>query len=404
MPRTTDISDDDWDTITLRTTDTVANIADPTAYVRDMSDLIRSIANTPEHHDPEVTAVRQQLQTAQDALRDTQAALNHSETQLAETQTTLRDATARLLAAPVALAGPAGPRPATVPLPDLFEGDMKTYRDFKTKLQNKFRADAPTFRNEQHRMAVAFGLLGSGAADIMRQYLREDRIDLATMDEFWVVLDQAFDDPDRKGTANRALRALKQGKRDFAQYLADFMRLKADVDWNDEVAIENLRLGCSQEIRNVLLNRIEPLPGGDNAFQDTAALFNRIDLHVRQWSAENAGQRNNATGQQQQPPKKVTPPVIPLSQRTTTNPAWTGPAPMDISASGRAAQRRVQQAARRSRAQAEGLCFTCLDPNHSKANCPAQARYDQERALRAAATAPAPPEEQGGAVAEPAEN
>ena len=90
----------------------------------------------------------------------------------------------------------AAARPATVPLPDTFEGDPKDYLDFKTKLNNKFRADAPTFRDDQHRLSVVVSLLKKSAADIIRPYLGTNRVDLANVDEFWTVLDRAFDDPD----------------------------------------------------------------------------------------------------------------------------------------------------------------------------------------------------------------
>ena len=41
-----------------------------------------------------------------------------------------------------------GARQTTVPLPEPFGGDRKSYLGFKNKLQTKFRADALTFRNE----------------------------------------------------------------------------------------------------------------------------------------------------------------------------------------------------------------------------------------------------------------
>lgn len=290
--------------------------------------------------------------------------------------------TARFLAEPAHAApapGAAAPRPATVPLPDAFEGDPKKYLDFKTKLNNKYRADAPTFRDE-HRLSIAVSLLKEGAADIMRPYLRADRIDLENIDELWTVLDRAFDDPDRAGMAERAIQALKQGKREFAHYFADFMRLKTNITWNDSACIVQLRKGCSQEIRNLLLNRMEPLP---NTLQATAEVFNRMDIHIRQWMAENAKTPTPTTPLNQ---KKPLAPVVPASQRTTSNPAWTGPAPMDLSASNRAAVRKATREARRAKAIAEGLCFTCSSPDHGRANCPIQAQYDQARALRAAAT------------------
>ena len=163
---------------------------------------------------------------------------------------------------PLAAPPPPPPRPTAIPLPAAFAGDTKTYRDFKTKLNNKFRADAPTFRDEQHRLSVAASLLTGRAADIMRPYILDDRVDLPNVAEFWTVLDRSFEDPDREGTASRALNSLKQGKDEFSVYYAEFSRLKTDVQWNDAACINVLRTNCSQGIRDVLRNRFEPLVTG----------------------------------------------------------------------------------------------------------------------------------------------
>ena len=176
-----------------------------------------------------------------------------------------------------------------------------------------------------------------------------------------------------------------------------------DVQRNDAAFINLLRMNCCQEIRNVLRNRYEALP---ETLTEVARLFNRIDIHNRQWESDNAVRKNTYVTTTK-PTTKPVAPVIPLSQRTTANPNWTGPAPMDLSASARAAAR----AAKRAECQAKGLCFTCSSPDHGRANCPVQARYDQARALRAAATATpdegtprAPPPPQVEAAPQPAGN
>ena len=84
-----------------------------------------------------------------------------------------------------------------------------------------------------------------------------------------------------------------------------------------------------------------------------------------------------------------------------------GPAPIDLSANNRMAARNAARAAKRAKAMAKGLCFTCGSPDHACANCPIQAQYDQARALCASATATAPTSEGGssGTVSpQPAEN
>ena len=384
--RLTLIPDGNLLAIRLLVTSNSNDAPDLSAWAREAYAHLTTIINLPEIYDstPDLVAAEEQLPTA---------------------RATIERLTVRLLDAPERPAAPnvARGRPATVPLPDAFVGDTKEYMNFKTKLNNKFRADAPTFRDDQHRLSVAVSLLKMGVADIIRPYLRPDRVDLTNVEEFWQVLDRAFDDPDRKGTAKRNLRALRQGKKEFTHYVAEFMRLKADIIWNDAGCIDSLRTGCTQEIRDVLRVQLNPLP---ETLQGVADLLNKIDLQNRQWAAESAGRTNSTTPQTLRrtlPPA----PVVPVSQRNTANPVWTGPAPMNLSANNRMAARNAARAAKRAKAMAEGLCFTCSSPDHARTNCLIQAQYDQARALRANATTttPAPENPPSGTTRpQPSEN
>jgi hypothetical protein len=399
MSRLVRLADEGWQTIQTKSTTDLEHMSTTRAWALEARLAFSQIAELPEVPDPqeELDQTRTELGKANAELDQTRVDLNLAEEQLAAARAIVERQAARLLDG----GDPLGrARPATVPLPEAFEGDPKTYLDFKTKLNNKFRADAPTFRNDQHRLSVAVSLLKKGAADIMRPYMKDNTIDLANVAEYWQVLDRAFDDPDRKGTAERNLKALRQGKKEFAHYFADFMRLKADVEWNDAACIDALRTGCAQEIRDVLRVQLSPLPV---TLQEVADLLNKIDLQNRQWAAENNQHKTpNLSGPA--PKKPVVSPLVPVSQRTTSNPAWTGPAPMDLSASNRAAARAAARTAKRAKAVAEGLCFTCSSPDHGRANCPVQAQYDQARALRAAATADAPAATGTVSAPKPSEN
>ena len=188
----------DWITLRLRATADLDNVPDIAAWAQDVQNLLAGIATLPEIIDQtqDHVAAKERLATA---------------------HATIERLTIRLLDAPDRQAAPeaARARPATVPLPNAFKVDPKEYLDFKTKLNNKFRADAPTFHDDQHRLSVAISFLKKGAADVICPYLRPDRVDLAEIKECWQVLDRAFDDPDRKGTAERNLRALRQGKKEL---------------------------------------------------------------------------------------------------------------------------------------------------------------------------------------------
>lgn len=187
----------------------------------------------------------------------------------------------------------------------------------------------------------------------MQQNVLDDRIDLANTTELWQVLDRAYEDPDRQGTAMRGFQTLRLCKKEFAHYLAEFMRFKVDTGWDDVACIEALRKGCAREIRDVLRNQVDGLPG---SLQEVAALFNRIDVNIRQWNADHAGNRNAATPARPAPGAPAL--VIPVSPSTTANPAWTGPTPMDLSSNSQAAARTAAWNTKRAKATAEGLCVT----------------------------------------------
>ena len=174
-------------------------------------------------------------------------------------------------------------------------------------------------------------------------------MDLTNIEELWQVLDRAFDDPDLKGTAERNLWALCQGKNEFAHYFEEFMRLKADVTWKDAACIDALWTGFTQEIRDVLRVQLNPLPETRQGVPD---LLNKIDLPNRQWAAESAGKSSGIHTTPTQQSTLPAAPIVLVSQRTTANPTWSGPAPMDLSDNNRAAARKAARAAKRAKAMA----------------------------------------------------
>ena len=128
----TAVPDDILLAIRLLTTTAPNEAPDLGAWAREAHNLLTTINNLPAIHNstPDLVA---------------------TEEQLAATRATIERLTIRLLDAPERPAPElARARPATVPLPDSFEGDPKEYLDIKTKLNNKFRADTPTFRDDQH--------------------------------------------------------------------------------------------------------------------------------------------------------------------------------------------------------------------------------------------------------------
>ena len=285
-----------------------------------------------------------------------------------------------------------GPKMDRVAAPKTFDGRRDTYQTFKSALKNKFRSDAEAYRDEQHRLSVAAGFLGEGTHDIIKPFLLDDRIDLDTMAEFWTVLDRAYDDPDRKGTAERQLQALTQGAHEFAVYCADFLRLKADTEWNDAAYMHQLKTGVAKEIRTASTYQVGAAPTNLNELADQ---YHQLDVKIRENKAFERNIPTTSSGTRRTPAASNSP-VVPVSQRTTSNPLWRGQAPMDLSANRRSsyAAQNARKQARWTRLAAQGLCFTCESPDHTKATCPMQARMNTMQAnataRRSAAATPDP--------------
>ena len=64
-------------------------------------------------------------------------------------------------------------------------------------------------------------------------YVVGEAVTLASLDDLIRVLELAFGDPDKAGTAQRELEKLKIGPKDtFSGYFANFQRLIANLDYN----------------------------------------------------------------------------------------------------------------------------------------------------------------------------
>ena len=85
-------------------------------------------------------------------------------------------------------------------------------------------------------------------------HIVNDQIDFNTIKELWDVLDCAYDDPDRQGTAKREPAMPKQGTREFSAYFADFQRIMAELKWDPSAKKAALRQGMAGNFKDLLLS------------------------------------------------------------------------------------------------------------------------------------------------------
>jgi len=164
-------------------------------------------------------------------LRRDSATIVTLNTALTNTNTALATATAAL-ANTGGAAPPAGERPPkreSIPKPQEFDGSQDQLRPFIAQLRTKFLRVAPKFVDVQHRLAYAVGFLKGKAYEQILPLIDEGNINIASVQALITLLENAFSDPDRVHTAKRNLQSLRQKKRNFSDYLADFHRYEAEV-------------------------------------------------------------------------------------------------------------------------------------------------------------------------------
>jgi len=274
-------------------------------------------------------------------------------------------ANALTLAARAAPAAPQAPEDRGQKFPDSpdFSGSDRTQlRGWIAQLRMVIRHKPASFPDEQSKMRYAFNRLRGIALGQILPHVREDgTIGLEDLPAFIQLLEAAFGDPDRVGTAERKMREIKQKNREFSQYYAEFQVIAADLDWNPSALRNALRMGLSEEMKDSFTysDMPEELP----AF---VTVCQKRDNQIRQRRAEQAAQ-NKGSGigfaSSRPPPAPKAPETAPAG----TVARYSGPAPMDLSAG----KRRISTEERAKRF-ADGSCLYCGGFNHRAAECAAR--------------------------------
>ena len=148
---------------------------------------------------------------------------------------------------------PLVPQTMSIPDPERFRGTRDKLRTFRSHLLMKLQWDSHRFPSDQHRVRYTMRLLTDQAFTQIEPYIREDRIELASVTELLKVLEIAFGDPDCESTAERKLEVLKQANQEFSLDYAKFQHYAADVQWNESAKRTALTRGLSTEIKDALV-------------------------------------------------------------------------------------------------------------------------------------------------------
>jgi hypothetical protein len=137
--------------------------------------------------------------------------------------------------------------------PEKFTGvDRGTFRSFVALLRLHLIDRPGQFPNEQSKLRYAFSRLEGAALEQLIHLMKDDCLNLGNFEAFVTSLEEAYGDPDRVNTAERALAKLRQGNWDFITYYAEFQSLIADLNWNDTAKCVALHRGLCEELKDIL--------------------------------------------------------------------------------------------------------------------------------------------------------
>jgi hypothetical protein len=270
---------------------------------------------------------------------------------------------------------PQQPRAERVPDPATFDGTRENLEGFVAQLRIKLFSDPTRFPTPALRMGYAFNRLEGRAQAQVLPFVQNGAFQLNDSDDIIRILEAAFGDPDPAATARTKLHGMKQGKKEFATYFAEFQILVSKLNWDEHAKLDALKEGVSMELRRQLLGRTQGL-----TFDQCVGLCQQLDSEIRALQLHEG--RHGTTshqhrGSQNQPRTTTAAPPHPTSQSATA------PGPMDLSAS----KKKLSEQERAARLR-EGRCLYCGGVGHMAAQCPNKNRNP----LRAAATLASDPE------------
>ena len=242
-------------------------------------------------------------------------------------------------------------------LPDapVFSGERKELRTFIASLRLKLQGNADRYPLPQNQLQYAYSRLSGKAAQQVLPRVKSAGIDFVDLEDMIRFLENAFGDPDRKASAQRELQTLKQKNQDFATFIAEFLRVAPDAEFNEESQKAMLLSSLSRELRELLINHDIP-----DTLGGLISLCQKLDSKQRAFRDSNMVRSTTRsffnTAQKTSTPK---------STGTTST---SGPEPMDLSTTYH--KKGPLTDAEKDRRRKQGLCLFCRGAGHFAMTCP----------------------------------
>ena len=242
--------------------------------------------------------------------------------------------------------------------PEDFNGTRSKFTRFMTRLALVFASDPTRYNNDAAKIAYAASYLTGSASDWFESHLDKTTgaVDFENYAAFATALQNADDDPNARATAERKLRALKQGLKDCSTYHAEFATYATVLNYDNLTKRSFFTEGANQGLKDALSYQIS-LPDDFNEFIKVCIkLDNNVRLRV------------------------PSPPASTAAGSST-------PGPMDFTSTDRTSRKRgpLTEAQRKYRYE-NGLCLYCGNHGHFVSDCP----HSKKKKLNAAAPATSP--------------
>jgi len=163
-------------------------------------------------------------------------------------------------------------RGAKISHPTIYEGNRNTLEGFVAQLRLKLFSDPTRFPTPAIRMAYTFNRLQGQAQAQVLPFIKGMTIKLKDAEDIIRILQNAFGDPDPVATARTKLANLKQGKKEFNTYFAEFQMLVSKFNCNEDAKLDALRERMSHDLRRLLLGTTKKL-----TFDELVALSKETD-------------------------------------------------------------------------------------------------------------------------------
>lgn len=269
------------------------------------------------------------------------------------------------------------PRSMKHPDPAMFKGERIELEPFVAQLRTKLTLNDDHFDTESKKIFYASSRLEGPAMRQVMPHLKEDgSTDYKTVNELIQTLIVAFGDPDKKATAQRELRALKQKNTEFSAFIALFQRWAPDTGFEEATLISFLAEGISSELKQASLTLDTP-----DTLTEYITILQKLDNRLRALTATNpfrtfSGRTQSTSSSvgniraQSYATSPASTPASTVSRSLSVTPSDSasnfGPMPMDLSSVGKGPVPPEEKLRRRTL----GLCSYCGGQGHGAPVCP----------------------------------